>query len=58
MSFGKQDWGKIVGAFYTPTGQKGGFWGRGDGGCLRYLIMLVILIGLMFLLLYILDNIN
>jgi len=56
MSLGKQDWGKVVGAFYTPTGQKGGFWGRGDGGCLRYLIMTIILFILMFTLLFILDR--
>jgi hypothetical protein len=56
MSFGRQDWGKVVGAFYTPTGQKGGFWGRGDGGCLRYLLMFIILFALMFTLLFILDN--
>ena len=36
---------------------KGGFWGtNGGGGCLRYLVMIAILIAGTFVLLFILDS--
>jgi hypothetical protein len=40
---------------YVPTGQKGGYWGSSGGGCLRYLLILVVMLALVFTVIYFLD---
>lgn len=49
--------GNVTKFFVAPIGQKGRYGDNGRSGCLRYLIMIVILILLTFTILFILDRI-